>query len=193
MACLDCGQKLQNTVPQDRHSAFVNACLLGAGAAVVGMVLYAAVGAITGWLIGYVSLAVGWLVATAMMKASGGLGGMRYQVVAALLTYAAVSTAAVPIALWQQQHQKAPVAAAQSGSGQAPQVDASEDLSDTSAPPMSLAKMAGTLLIVGLASPFMELGEGFGGVIGLFILFVGIRIAWKMTAGASALDIMGPF
>jgi hypothetical protein len=48
------------------------------------------------------------------------------------------------------------------------------------------------LLFAGLASPFLEITEGVSGLIGLVIIFVGIRIAWKMT-GAPPLEILGPF
>jgi len=49
------------------------------------------------------------------------------------------------------------------------------------------------LLFLGLASPFMELASNpFGGMIGIVILFIGIRIAWTMTAG-QAVQIFGPF
>jgi hypothetical protein len=56
----------------------------------------------------------------------------------------------------------------------------------------SLGAIAGTLLFAGLASPFLELQNGISGLIGLLIIFVGMRIAWKMT-GAPRLDILGPF
>src|SRR5438128_5627988 len=56
----------------------------------------------------------------------------------------------------------------------------------------NLGAIAGALLIAGLASPFLELQGGFSGVIGLVIIFVGMRIAWKMTAGPR-LEILGPF
>jgi hypothetical protein len=48
---------------------------------------------------------------------------------------------------------------------------------------------------LGLASPFLELREGFGGIIGLFILFLGIRAAWSLTAGHdfATPDISGPY
>jgi hypothetical protein len=46
--------------------------------------------------------------------------------------------------------------------------------------------------MIGLASPFLELQESFGGIIGLVILFVGIRIAWRITA-AKLPEISGPF
>jgi len=56
----------------------------------------------------------------------------------------------------------------------------------------SLTSATGALLFAGLASPFLELAEGVSDLIGLVIIFVGIRIAWKMT-GAPRLDILGPF
>ena len=56
----------------------------------------------------------------------------------------------------------------------------------------NLGAIAGALLVAGLASPFLELQGGFSGLIGLVIIFVGMRIAWKMTAGPR-LEILGPF
>ena len=64
-------------------------------------------------------------------------------------------------------------------------------MSDSAAPKMSPIKAIGTLAVVGLASPFLELSDPVHGVIGLIILFVGIRIAWKMTAGRP-MNIVGP-
>jgi hypothetical protein len=46
--------------------------------------------------------------------------------------------------------------------------------------------------LLGLASPFLELQNLFHGLIGLVILFVGIRIAWQLTAGPK-LEVLGPF
>ena len=45
----------------------------------------------------------------------------------------------------------------------------------------------------GVASPFYDLAEPFWGAIGLVILFVGIRIAWRMTAGRPDQEVTGPF
>jgi hypothetical protein len=57
---------------------------------------------------------------------------------------------------------------------------------------INIGAAVGALLFAGLASPFLELQGGFSGVIGLVIIFVGMRIAWKMT-GAPRLEILGPF
>jgi hypothetical protein len=58
---------------------------------------------------------------------------------------------------------------------------------------MSLLKGLGMLLLVGLASPFLELADPVHGAIGLVILFVGLNIAWRMTAGARKVSIEGPY
>ncbi|MGA8271459.1 MAG: hypothetical protein WB919_07850 [Candidatus Sulfotelmatobacter sp.] len=97
IACSACAQQMRGKLARDSHAAFVRALLFGIGAAVAGLVLYATFAIATGIVIGYASLAVGWMIGKAMMKGSNGVGGGRYQIAAVLLTYAAVSLAAVPI------------------------------------------------------------------------------------------------
>lgn len=115
----------------------------------------------------------------AITLGSGGRGGRRYQIAAVVLTYAAVSLSAVPIAI--SMHNKARNAEQQT--------ELSAPTGDHAA--MSPAKAVATLVFVGLASPFLELSNPAQGLIGLVILFVGIRIAWRMTAGRS-IKIEGP-
>ena len=60
---------------------------------------------------------------------------------------------------------------------------------------MNFGAAIAQLLLMGLASPFLEVWEGgpsFGWAIGLVILAVGIRIAWRLTA-ARPLAVFGPF
>jgi hypothetical protein len=101
LACPNCAQQLQAQLPKDSHSAFERALLFGVGGAILGLIIYAAFGIITGWMIGYISLAVGYIVGKAIVKGSGGLGGRRYQIAAVLLTYFAVSMAAIPMGISQ--------------------------------------------------------------------------------------------
>ena len=132
--------------------AFPRALLLGIVGAAIGMALYAGFTILTDIRIGYISLAVGFIVAKAMMIGSGGIGGRQYQITAAVLTYMAVSMAFIPLVLY------------------------ATHLSITDIP---LAK----LIEWGLASPVLELqADPFHGLIGLVILLVGVRIAWKLTA-----------
>lgn len=166
VACPSCAEKMRGEPAVD-HTAFVRALTFGIGAAVVGLIGYALVAILLqGWVISYMSIGVGWIIGTAMMKGSNGAGGRRYQIVAALLTYAAVSMAAIPI--WIH--------------------FAHRDVTLS-----FVVNRLGRLMVLGLASPFTELaGNLFWGLMGLLILFFGMRIAWKMTAGRE-LGISGPF
>ncbi len=185
LACAACAEKVKNGLPQDSHAAYTRALLYGIGAAVAGLILYAVFEIETGLIIGYVSLAVGWMVGKAMMKGSNGLGGRRYQITAALLTYAAVSMAAIPIWIHYagQQKQRAPKHQQQL-SGDQPDSSSESPAEPEAAPAkphVDRGKALLQLAFLGLASPFLELSDPLHGLIGLFILFIGIRIAWQTT------------
>src|SRR5271170_1619987 len=75
--CADCARRLQQEAPQDSHKAFVRGVLFGVGAALVGFGIYVAFALTTGLVIGYVSLAVGYLVGKAIALGSRGVGGRR--------------------------------------------------------------------------------------------------------------------
>jgi hypothetical protein len=179
-ACADCASKIQAQIPKDSHAAFVRALVFGIAGAVVGFALYVIFALVTGLVIGWVSLAVGFIVGKGMHLGSRGVGGRRYQLVAVLLTYLAVSMAAVPIAIHQlrQQHQ----AQAQSSGTAAPEGPHER---------MGFAKAIGLLGLIGIASPFLDLQNPTHGIIGLIILFVGLRFAWQFTAGRTIL-VSGP-
>jgi len=206
MICGRCADRVRREMPQDSHAAFVRAILCGLVGFAIGLVIYAAFAIATGITIGYLALAVGFIVGKAMMIGSKGIGGRRYQIAAVLLTYASVSMASVPIAIHYMKDQPHQRSTAQS---QVPQKDGSSPVQDNpvgeasqqngspaSAAPaktMTLAGAVGTLTMIGLASPFLELAEGASGLIGLVILFVGMRFAWKMTAGRGNVKVEGPF
>ncbi len=191
MACASCADQWARSTPKDKHSAYARAFAFGIGAALLGMILYAAFGIMTGLVIGYLSLAVGYLVGKAMMKGSNGIGGRRYQITAVLLTYAAVSIAAIPMAIAQfskekKSHPTTQVSQAQPGEAQ--------PAAEAPAKKVSFGAALAYLLFLGLASPFMDLmADPLHGLIGLVILFVGMRIAWKLTAGRPAIEVSGPF
>lgn len=147
--------------------AFAKALVVGLGAAVVGSILYAVVEIATGWTIGYVALAVGWLVGKGMRWGSEGRGGRDYQIAAAVLTYLAVSFASLIVILHAVQKRN-------------PGGHITLD-----------ARFGWFAAKYGLLSPFLELQDGLGGIIGLFILFIGIRTAWAMMAGSTD-GVSGP-
>ena len=123
-----------------------------------GSIAYAAFTIVTHIEIGYLAVGVGYLVGKAMLHATHGLGGRKYQITSAILTYLAVSMAAVPEILWSMRSR-------------------GMDVSHIGSRGMVF------LARYGVASPFLELQQSMGsGLIGLFILFIGIRAAWGYTA-----------
>lgn len=215
MVCAGCVERVRVSVPKDSHAAFVRALIFGFGGFLAGLILYAGFTIITGIQIGFMSLGVGWLVGKAMLLGSGGIGGRRYQIAAVLVTYAAVSMAFVPIAIYYVKTKPAPKplphfvaptpeAAPPPGSAHSspafdtpspepPAAAAQPTPAATPTPRMSFGRALGMAILLGLASPFLELQDGYSGVIGLIILFVGMRFAWKMTAGTPRIVIEGPF
>jgi hypothetical protein len=220
-ACPACAEKAKFETPKDTHAAFVRGVIFGCGGALLGLIAYSTFGIVTGLVIGYLSLLVGYLVGKAIMKGSRGIGGRRYQIAAVLLTYAAVSMSAVPIGISIYIKQRAAKKknlvqhsvpgqtqqppAAQPPAAPSPQFSSQDELDDDDSnpgapaaassspkPKVSFATAIGALLFAGLASPFLELQDPLHGVIGLIILAVGIRIAWRLTAGVST-EILGPF
>lgn len=97
MSCASCADKARGDLGQDSGGPFMRASLFGLGAAAVGLALYAGFMIATKLSIGYASLAVGWMVGKAMIAGSGGTAGKKYQIVAAVLTYAACTLARIPL------------------------------------------------------------------------------------------------
>jgi hypothetical protein len=184
--CAACVERAQQQLPRDSHQAFVRGLLFGVGAALLGLILYAVFAITTGLVIGFVSLAVGYLVGKAIVMGSRGVGGRRYQIAAVALTYMAVSLAAVPIALSiHMQHPQ------QRSQASAPSATPADTTAPAPAPKMGAARALGVLAVLGLASPFLDFADPMHGVIGLIILLVGMQIAWRLTA-ARRLNISGP-
>ena len=178
--CAACTAKLRAQLPRDSHAAFARALMFGAGGALVGLALYVAFALATGLVIGWVSLAVGYIVGKAMRMGSRGVGGRRYQVVAVLLTYFAVSLSAVPIAIEQSRaHHQAQAQSAENSVQPRAHVN--------------VGRVIAVLAWVGIASPILDLRDDpVHGLVGLIILFVGIRFAWQFTAGPT-MKISGPY
>lgn len=145
------------SVPAEEPSqgtGFPLALLYGTVAALVGIAVYAAFTIITHFYIGYMAVVVGLMVGAAMMKGSGGVGGLEYQMTAVALTYAAITLAYFPIHI-----------ASLASEGTV----------------FDWATMSGPLLFDAIARPFLRLQTGAHGIIGLVILFAGLRVAFQVT------------
>jgi hypothetical protein len=133
---------------------FALALLYGAIAAALGAVGYAMVG-LTGFMVSIVAIGMAWLIAKAMMTASDGIGGRVYQVVAVTLTYFSVSLGELLHPLWLA-HAKG----------------------------LSIFSMFNPIVLKYLLfGPFLELADGFNGILGAIILAIGLRTAWQLAAG----------
>ena len=61
------------------------------------------------------------------------------------------------------------------------------------APPrVNFGSLALYLLMIAAVAPFMSLTSGFSGLISLFIIFIGLRQAWKLTERRE-IQLMGPY
>jgi len=198
LACPICADRAQAGMSKDTHTAFVRGITFGFGGAILGLIVYAAFGILSGFVIGYVSLAVGWIVGKAIKKGSNGIGGLRYQIGAVILTYAAVSLAAVPVGISQylksEKAHKTVIHSPQIATAEADPTVQVRPSSTPTPPPQTLSKgaLAERLLLLGLASPFLNINETPHAIIGLFILFIGLRIAWQLTDETPA-QVVGPF
>lgn len=169
-------------LPPEHHGYFARGLLFGLGGALVGLAIYAGVVIFTGYEIGLVSLAVGFIVGRSVVLGSRGRTGTRYQVSAAMLTYFAVSMATIPVAVTYLAQEKDQAAITTDAAITASTTGSVEVKGDEPAGPFSLSRALVTLLLLGLASPFLQLQDMPGGLISIAILAFGIQIAWKTAA-----------
>jgi hypothetical protein len=170
MLCSQCGGQARAGQPTDSNAAFLRGLTFGIGAAIVALSVYASFTIATHIYLGYLALGVGWFIAKAITKGSSGLGGRHYQIAAALLTYAAISFAEIPVLL----------------------ASITRDPNFHTSLSAVVLRFWPKLLWFGVASPFLQLRSPFQGLLGLVILFVGLRIAWRSTA-AQPLAVDGPY
>lgn len=180
--CASCAAKIQADTQARRPVPWLRVALYGAGAALAGCILYA-IPLAMGFQIGIVALAVGWMVGKAVRSGSYGVGGRPQQILAVALTYFAISVSVIPAGIFIGV--KHAVAAKKSAAG-APKIQVAK-------PAISAGKLVAGLLVLAAISPFLELGSSpVGGLISLFILFIGLQRAWALTAGHEIL-VTGPY
>jgi hypothetical protein len=136
---------------------FARSLAFGAVGAVIGAIVYAAFILITHIQIGYLAIGVAYLVAKAMMMGSKGRGGRTYQVSAIVLTCCAVALGNA-LMLWWNVRSRGTV-------------------------PLSIHNLI-IFARYGFMEPFLEFQDSPGSaLLGLFILFIGLRAAWRMSSG----------
>jgi hypothetical protein len=180
VVCESCTQRIQAGQQEPPRLSLARAAVYGGGAALAGCILYALVSILTGLEIGLIAIVVGVMVGKAVRHGSNGMGGRPQQILAVLLTYFAITTSFIPVFVYNLS--KNPPAAAQ----------ITENGVRTAPPQMSFGSAVVTLLLIAAAAPFLSLSEGFSALISLFIIFIGLRQAWKLT-GRTDLLVMGPY
>jgi hypothetical protein len=193
---------------------FGRALLFGSGAAVAGAAIYYAILAATGYSVGIIAILVGYIVGRAVNVGSHGKGGRKYQFLAALLTYFAMSSTYVVEGLRQiseETSNKSTAGApnvpgttgvvAMDGVVETPDEKAAPDLSagvgnvaqptgeKHSSKSGSLLVGVIAIIILVLLSPILA---GFSSPILLLILGFGVYKAWTMNRGINT-DVSGPF
>ena len=188
--CAECRTQIDAimTTPQG-VAPLVRAGLFGLGAGVAGAIVYYAVLALLHLEIGIVAILIGYMVGYAVRKGAGS-GGRRFQVMAVVLTYAAVALAYTPIVFKAAVDENRKQAAAPaSGSGT---VAAAAEKSE---PEASRNPLVGVVFLLGLIAALPVLivvGSLPSGIISGAIIFFGMMQAWKMTR-TPALTITGPY
>ncbi len=91
--CAVCAERARQVIPTPSAETFRNALLFGTlAAAVAGVAYFMLCRLAEGGLMMFTSIGVGYVIGKAVRSASKGVGGRRYQVLAAVLTYLAVAT-----------------------------------------------------------------------------------------------------
>jgi hypothetical protein len=183
VVCELCAGRVQSGQEAPPALSLARAALYGGAAAFAGFALYALVAIVTGLEIGLIAIVVGVMVGKAVRHGSKGMGGRPQQILAVVLTYFAITTSYIPVLIYHAA--KSPPPAVQSGK------TADTKVADANRP-SSLGGLVMLLLLLAAAAPFLSLTEGVSGLISLFIIFIGLQRAWRLT-GRTELLVMGPY
>jgi hypothetical protein len=186
--CPSCSDAQSHVIEEPSTSDYTRAAVYGAGAALAGTIVYFAILALSGYEIGWIAVAVGWLVGKAVNKGSRGIGGRKLQVIAVVLTYLSIVGSYVPLMV--KSAMENPPGQKQSADNSArtrPPATVETEHPEFSTPAMivGIAILFGYTLIL----PFMQ---GLSSIIGLFIIFIGLFEAWKLNRRVPMV-MEGPF
>ncbi|HJZ95424.1 MAG TPA: hypothetical protein VKE70_02905 [Candidatus Solibacter sp.] len=163
VVCPMCAERINAGQQKPPAISLATAVIYGAGAAIAGSALYAAVAILLHVRLGIVAIAIGYMVGKAVRAGSKGLGGRPQQILAVLLTYFSITTSYVVMAIY-------------AFTGNLEEV------------PHLLA----TLMMLLIAAPFFSLSSNGTGFISLIIIFFGLQQAWKLT-GRTEVMVLGPY
>jgi hypothetical protein len=184
VVCALCAQRIQAGQQAAPPLSLMRSALYGGAAALGGCTLYALVAIILHAEIGIIAILVGWMVGRAIRHGSYGRGGRPQQMLAVALTYFAITTSYIPVILYQAARNPRRVEQRQQA--------ATSDAPAEARPRMSVGGIALYLLMLAAIAPFLSLTSGISAWISLFILFIGLQYAWKLTARREIM-LTGPY
>jgi len=181
-------------------SNYARAVLLGSLWGLLGAAVWWGVRVFAHLEVGLIAIAIGYFVGKAVRSASGGLGGLRFQVLAVALTYFWISANYVPDIVQGvvAQVESEEPSGSEQATADATALAAAPALSSTAeAEPADDASSSVAALILlpifvfglAMAAPFLE---GASNIIGLLIIAFGLYQAWTINKRA-ALSVAGPF
>lgn len=189
VVCPACAERIQSGQQAPPKLSLARAALYGGGAGLLGCIIYATIAILFDLEIGIVAILVGYLVGKAIRHASGGLGGRAQQILAVVITYFSITTSYIPV--YVATLIKHPPAR-QAGQGKSQPPPKSPDQEPAPGAGKALVAALSMILIIAAAAPFLSLGSGVSGLITLFIIFLGLQRAWRLT-GRTELLVMGPY
>ncbi len=207
VTCFDCSDKATTETPKQDLRGLPLALVFGAGAAVLGTIVYLLILKFTGYEIGLIAIAVGWLVGRAMMKGSKGRGGLAYQVLAVVLTYHSIIFSYVVVGVWTMLEQPdtvteqaagAPPDGAASSTTQAEQASGQpgspvvQESSEEAEGPLTLVGILIAVVFIYFQVLFLPFLDGLSNLLGIAIIAFGLWEAWRHTRLVTP-EVAGPF
>jgi hypothetical protein len=195
MLCERCHFEMRSAGPSgSMFTRALGALLVGVIAAVMAGALWLLVTELTGYELGIIALAVGFMVGVAVRIGSRGVGGLGYQLLAVFLTYSAIVMTYVPSIVQEMRSSDEIMAGFHEAAEQAVVVPASAEGGDAVAPALGdEGAITATLYVLAVplayAAPFLM---GFQNVIGILIIGFALYEAWKINTRVP-LETKGPF
>ena len=173
-----------------RGGSFGLALLYGAGAALLGTLVWFAILKLTKYELAIIGIAVGLFVGFAVRKGARGIGGWKFQALAMALTYISITASYVPMVF------KGMVDAAEQKEKKQQELSAGAQAEQAPAAPKKPVENPGAGMVVfaflvvfaiALAMPFLAGADNF---MGWIIIGIALYEAWKLNR---RVPISGPF
>jgi hypothetical protein len=191
IVCSRCKDRLSGVLADSQSNKRLAKAILTGGATALGCgIAYAVFVGVTHIQFALATIGIAFLIARVVRQASGGVGGVRFQVVAVALTYLSATMGYIP-GIWR---------GLQEAAAEHDKADEKESASPAAQPGTAAdakpkASAAGFLVAVAfllglmLAAPFLEVTEA---PFGLIIVAIGLWEAWKLSRGPPV-QLEGPF